>query len=129
MSMEDLERRIKALEDIEEIKKLKARYCAYCDDSYDADGIAALFTEDAVWDGGIRGRAEGRQDIRDDLADRGQRAPGRARARPPPAGRVGPEILRGFPQVFPPGLARTGYAVPSGRTALGARPDPVQGAT
>ena len=54
MSMEDLERRIKNLEDIEAIKGLKARYCSYCDDSYDAEGIAGLFTEDAVWDGGIR---------------------------------------------------------------------------
>ena len=65
MAMEGLEKRLRALEDIEEIKRLKARYCAYCDDNYDADGIASLFTEDAVWDGGMRGRAEGREGIRD----------------------------------------------------------------
>lgn len=64
MSLEDLEKRLKVLEDIEEIKRLKARYCAYCDDNYNADGIASLFTEDAVWDGGMRGKAEGREGIR-----------------------------------------------------------------
>ena len=52
------------LEDIEEIKRLKARYCAYCDDEFDADRNASLFTEDAVWDGGMRGKAEGREAIR-----------------------------------------------------------------
>ena len=64
MSLEDLERRLKVLEDIEEIKRLKARYCAYCDDSFDADGIAGLYTEDAVFDSGSFGRAEGREAIR-----------------------------------------------------------------
>ena len=64
MNLEDLERRLRVLEDIETIKKLKARYCAYCDNNYDADGIAALFTEDAVWDGGNFGRYEGREAIR-----------------------------------------------------------------
>ena len=75
MSLEDLERRIKALEDIEEIKRLKARYCTYCDDSYDADAIAALFTADAVWDGGIRGRADGREEIRSFFVRASQRLP------------------------------------------------------
>jgi len=64
MNLEDLERRLRVLEDIEAIKKLKARYCAYCDNNYDADGIAALFTEEAVWDGGKFGRYEGREAIR-----------------------------------------------------------------
>jgi len=64
MNLEDLERRLRVLEDIETIKKLKARYCAYCDNNYDADGIAALFTEEAVWDGGNFGRYEGREAIR-----------------------------------------------------------------
>ena len=63
-SLEDLEKRIKALEDIEAIKNLKRRYCAYCDDQYDADALAELFTEDAVWDGKERGRNEGREAIR-----------------------------------------------------------------
>jgi SnoaL-like domain len=50
---------MRALEDVEEIKQLKARYAAACDNNYDADAIAALFTEDAVWDGGSLGLAEG----------------------------------------------------------------------
>ena len=64
MNLEDLERRLLVLEDIEAIKKLKARYCAHCDNNYDADGIASLFTEDTVWDGGKFGRYEGREAIR-----------------------------------------------------------------
>ena len=57
---ESLEARIHRLEDIESIRALKARYCMYCDDHYDVEGLASLFTEDAVWDGGIRGKAVGR---------------------------------------------------------------------
>ena len=75
MSLEDIERRVKVLEDIEEIKKLKARYCAYCDDNYDADAIAGLFVEDAIWDGGIRGRADGREEIRNFFIRAPQRLP------------------------------------------------------
>ena len=65
MTLKTLEERIQALEDIESIKKLKGLYCTYCDDSYDADRIAGLFVEDGIWDGGIRGKAEGREAIRD----------------------------------------------------------------
>ena len=75
MSLEDLERRLKVLEDTEEIKVLKRRYCAYCDDTYDADGIASLFAEDAVWDGGIRGKCEGREEIRSFFQNAPQRMP------------------------------------------------------
>ena len=75
MDLEDLERRVKTLEDVEEIKRLKARYCAYCDDNYDADAIASLFTEDAVWDGGERGRADGRAEIRTFFIRAPQRLP------------------------------------------------------
>jgi len=74
MSSPDLEARIRRLEDIEAIKQLKARYCAYCDDDYDADGLASVFTEDAVWDGGSTfGRAEGREGIRRHFAGAGDR--------------------------------------------------------
>lgn len=62
--MRTLAERILNLSDIEEIKALKARYAAACDDNYDADAIAALFTEDALWDGGALGKAEGREKIR-----------------------------------------------------------------
>ena len=61
MSLESLEKRIRVLEDIEEIKKLKHRYCALCDANYNADALAELFTEDAVWDGQERGRNDGRE--------------------------------------------------------------------
>lgn len=61
--MKTIEERLRVLEDIEEIRKLKARYAAACDDNYNADAIAALFTEDAVWDGGALGTADGRTAI------------------------------------------------------------------
>jgi ketosteroid isomerase-like protein len=64
MNLENLEQRLRVLEDIESIKKLKARYCAHCDNNYDADGIASLFTEEAVWDGGSFGKHNGREAIR-----------------------------------------------------------------
>ena len=64
MSQRSIEARIQRLEDIEAIKQLKARYCSLCDDGYDADGLADLFTEDAIWDGGSLGVAEGREKIR-----------------------------------------------------------------
>lgn len=62
--LERLERRLQALEDAEAIRNLKARYAALCDQQYDADGIAALFTEDARWDSPGLGRFEGREAIR-----------------------------------------------------------------
>ena len=51
--------------DIENIKQLKHRYCAYCDEKYDPDGIISLFVEDGVWDGGLFGRYEGHAAIRE----------------------------------------------------------------
>ena len=62
--LERIERRLQALEDAEAIRNLKARYAALCDRQYDADGIAALFTEDATWDSTGLGRFEGREAIR-----------------------------------------------------------------
>jgi uncharacterized protein (TIGR02246 family) len=62
--LERLERRLQALEDAEAIRNLKARYAALCDQQYDADGIAALFTEDALWDSPGLGQFEGREAIR-----------------------------------------------------------------
>ncbi len=64
MDLEALERRIRRLEDVEAIKQLKARYAMYCDANYDADALAELFTADAIWDGGMLGRNEGREAIR-----------------------------------------------------------------
>ena len=64
MAIEELERRIRTLEDIEEIKKLKARYCLYCDDNFNADALVGLFTGEAVWEGDNLGRHEGHEAIR-----------------------------------------------------------------
>jgi hypothetical protein len=72
----EVEARLRRLEDAEAIRVLKARYAELADARYGPGGpkpagelaglaaqIAALFTEDAVWDGGpslglCRGRAE-----------------------------------------------------------------------
>ncbi|HKV53459.1 MAG TPA: nuclear transport factor 2 family protein [Candidatus Binataceae bacterium] len=62
--MNDLEAKVRMLTDLEEIRLLKTRYAAACDNNYDADAIAELFTEDAIWDGGKLGKAEGREKIR-----------------------------------------------------------------
>ena len=61
--MNDTEK-IQWLFDVEQIKQLKHRYCAFCDEQYDPDGIAELFVEDGIWDGGTFGRAESREGIR-----------------------------------------------------------------
>ncbi len=61
--MASLEERLARLEAIQAIKQLKARYCALCDHDYEPDGLAALFTPDAVWDGGPFGRHAGRAAI------------------------------------------------------------------
>lgn len=62
--LDRMERRLLALEDAEAIRNLKAHYAALCDDHYNADGIAALFTEDAVWESPGLGKFEGREAIR-----------------------------------------------------------------
>jgi ketosteroid isomerase-like protein len=62
--LERIERRLRALEDAESIRNLKARYAALCDDQYDADGIASLFTDDAVWESPALGHFKGRDAIR-----------------------------------------------------------------
>ncbi|HEY8494550.1 MAG TPA: nuclear transport factor 2 family protein [Myxococcota bacterium] len=70
--------RVERLEAVEAIRALKARYAALVDARYEggaplpperlaplADAIAALFTEDAVWDAGGRlGTCRGRAEIR-----------------------------------------------------------------
>lgn len=65
----DLAAQVQWLVDIELIKQLKARYALACDDDYDPDALAALFAEDAIWDGGFMGRAEGREGIRSFFAN------------------------------------------------------------
>jgi hypothetical protein len=61
--LERMERRLQVLEDAEAIRNLKARYAALCDNRYDAEGIASLSTEDAVWESPGLGRFEGREAI------------------------------------------------------------------
>ncbi len=62
--MAAMERRLQRLEDAEAIRNLKAEYAALCDNQYDADGIAAMFTADAIWESPSLGRFEGREAIR-----------------------------------------------------------------
>ena len=62
--MTSIEQRLQRLEDESEIKQLKAKYCEFCDNSYDPEGIASLFIQSGVWDGGFMGRFEGREAIR-----------------------------------------------------------------
>lgn len=60
----DLARRVADLEDLEALRALKVRYARFCDDNYDPEGIASLFTPDGVWDGGpLFGRVEGHDAI------------------------------------------------------------------
>jgi hypothetical protein len=65
MTLLSVEQRISRLEAAEEIRTLKARYCDFCDRGYDPDGLAALFTDTAVWSGGLFGRYEGKEAIRE----------------------------------------------------------------
>jgi hypothetical protein len=57
MTMEELEARVKVLEDIEEIRKLKATYCYLCDaglrDEHIRDELISHFTKDARVDFGL----------------------------------------------------------------------------
>ncbi len=68
MDIEELAARLQRMEDIEAIRSLKMRYCSACDDNYNPEAIAACFTEDAVWDAGMFGICEGRQQIREYFA-------------------------------------------------------------
>lgn len=78
-TLRHLEARLRAVEDVQAIERLKARYGELVDRRYGPQGvvgadeldvlateIAALFTEDAVWDGGkILGLCRGRAEIRE----------------------------------------------------------------
>jgi ketosteroid isomerase-like protein len=58
-----LAERVDRLEQIEALKQLKYHYCAAVDANYDAAAIAAMFTEDGVWDGADLGYLAGREAI------------------------------------------------------------------
>ena len=68
MTLEELEKRVQALEDLEEIKKLKVRYAKYCDDNFDVEKRGELFTEDAVWGSEAWGMFRGRKAIKEHFA-------------------------------------------------------------
>lgn len=63
-----LEARIARLEDIESIRQLKHQYAVYCDNGYNADGMASLFAEDAVWESNKFGSYHGREAFRQFMA-------------------------------------------------------------
>lgn len=64
---ESLERRLARIEDVEAIIRLKAKYADYCDNGYDADGMASLFAEDGIWEGNAFGVHHGREAIRNHI--------------------------------------------------------------
>ena len=65
-SEKSLELRLAVLEADREIQQLKATYAGLCDRGYPGEDISQLFTEDAVWDGGVNfGLHVGRDAIRD----------------------------------------------------------------
>jgi uncharacterized protein (TIGR02246 family) len=53
------------LEEKDAIRELMANYC-FCCDSRDPEALAALFTEDCVWDGGKFGR-KNREELKEFL--------------------------------------------------------------
>jgi hypothetical protein len=63
--MSTLKQQVQRLTDIEDIKQLKLNYAYCCDQNYDVEGIAACFTQDAVWDGGELGKCVGKKEIYD----------------------------------------------------------------
>jgi hypothetical protein len=67
--LEKMSKNLQWLVDIEEIKQLKARYAAACDNEYEPNAIADLFTKDAIWDGGMMGYAKNQSGIRDFFAN------------------------------------------------------------
>ena len=67
--MPTLDERLQRLEEIEAIRRLNIVYAQDCDNNYDPEALAPLFTEDAVWEMGPLGRFEGRQAIHDFSAE------------------------------------------------------------
>ena len=60
---EAIEERIARIEDVDAIIRLKHQYARYCDEGYDADGFASLFTEDGLWESNAFGVYHGRDEI------------------------------------------------------------------
>ncbi|QLQ11586.1 MAG: nuclear transport factor 2 family protein [Nocardioidaceae bacterium] len=49
IGVEELASRLARLEDVRAIEQLKYTYANFCDNAYDPEGIASLFTEDGRW--------------------------------------------------------------------------------
>ena len=64
MTLEELEKRVQALEDLEEIKKLKVRYAKYIDENFNIEKLGELFTEDAEWGSEAWGLYRGKEAIK-----------------------------------------------------------------
>jgi len=62
MGIEELEARIKNLEDIEAIRRLKGQF-AYFADTKNASEFMRLVADDAVWEFGSWGHCEGKEEI------------------------------------------------------------------
>lgn len=62
MGVEELEARIKNLEDIEAIRRLKGKF-AYFADTKNLQEFMKLVADDAVWEFGPLGRYEGKEEI------------------------------------------------------------------
>ena len=54
---------VEKLAAIHEMRQIMHQYCEYCDDNYNAEGIASLFTEDADWEAVGFGKFKGREAI------------------------------------------------------------------
>lgn len=75
MNSSESSRLLQWLADVEAIKQLKHTYCGHCDAGYDAERLAELFTDDAVWDGGPIGTHQGREAIRTFFLGSSKRVP------------------------------------------------------
>lgn len=62
MTKEELEKRVRMLEELEAIKRLKTQYAQVCDDNFNPKEMVKLFTDDAEWIG-TTDRARGREAI------------------------------------------------------------------
>lgn len=62
MILEELEAKVRVLEDIEAIKKLQVAFC-YANDSFNWQGVVELFTDEAVAEFGPFGHYEGKAEI------------------------------------------------------------------
>src|SRR5690349_13062214 len=63
MTMPTLDQRVQRLEDLEQITEVTMQLARHFDNSYHADGVVSLFTDDGVFDGGPFGRYEGLEAI------------------------------------------------------------------